>query len=124
MSGEANKALVMEYLDALSGKDKPAEIVNRYVSDADQELKEHIRGAEAAFPHYEMLREAVIAEGDIVAVRFRMQARHGATGKQVDVPGQIWYRMQDGKISQHWIVMDNQVLMQQLGAGQPEAAQA
>lgn len=71
-----------------------------------------------------MLREAVIADGDIVAIRFRMQAKHAATGTSVDVPGQIWYRVQDGKIAQHWIVMDNAILMQQLGAGQPAAAQA
>lgn len=123
MSAEANKALVMEYLNTLSGTDKPAEVVDRYVSDSDPELKQHIRDAEIAFPHYQMMREAVIADGDIVALRFRMQARHAATGKEVDVPGQIWYRMQDGKIAQHWIVMDNQVLTQQLSAAQPEATE-
>ena len=124
MSGEAAKALVIEYLDSMSGKDKPAELVDRYVSDADSELKQHIRDAEAAFPHYGLLREAVIADGDIVAIRFRMQGQHAATGKSVDVPGHIWYRVQNGQIVEHWIVMDNQALMQQLGAGQPEATQA
>lgn len=124
MSGEASKALVVEYLDVLSGTDKPAEIVDQYVSDDDRELKQHIRDAEAAFPLYEMHRDALISEGDIVAVRFTMQARHAATGNKVEVPGQIWYRVQDRKIVQHWIVMDNAVLMQQLGAGQPEAVQA
>lgn len=37
------KALVMEYLDELSGTTKPAEIVDRYVADTDAELKQHIR---------------------------------------------------------------------------------
>ena len=123
MTTEENKALVRRYLDALSGKEKPAELVNQYVAESDEDLRQHIAVAEAGFPRYELPPDDIIAEGDKVVVRATMRATHlgeffgvPATGKEVTMPLIIIYRIADGRIVEHWIQMDVFGLMQQLGA--------
>ena len=94
MSVSENKAFVSRYLDALSGKEKPAAVVDQFISEADALLKQHIAGYEAAFPRYVMDVEDMIAEANKVVVRFTFRATYGggfmdipATGQQVAVPG-------------------------------------
>ena len=60
----------------------------------EQPLKDHIAGAEAGFPKCEMLIEQMIA---------------------LDVALHITYEIEDGKIVNHWMLMDNAGIMQQLG---------
>jgi predicted ester cyclase len=121
MSVSENKELVRRYIEALSGKPKPASVINLYVND--RPLAEHIEAAEAGFPLYELLAEDLIAEGDLVAVRARMRGEHQgtfmgmpATGKQIDVALFLTYRIAGGKIVDHWMVSDNLAMLQQLGA--------
>ncbi len=123
MSTEDNKAFIRRYLEALS-KDRAAEVVNRYVTD--EELKRVIARNEAAFPHYEMVAEDMIAEGDKVMVRATMHGTHKGdlmgippTGKQVTMPAIVIYRIADDKIVEHWIQADTLGLLQQLGAIPP-----
>ena len=123
MSASDNKAFVSRYLDAINGKEKPAAVVDQFISEADAVLKQHIAGYEAAFPHYALNVEDLIAEADKVVVRFTFSATYGggfmdipATGQQVAMPGIIIYRIADGKIVEHWMHVDSAVLMQQLGA--------
>ena len=95
-------------------------MVNQYVEE--QPLRDHIAQAEAGFPKYVLEVEDMIAEGDQVAVKCRLIGTHQgeyngipATGKSVDVPFHITYRIKDGKIVDHWMVMDSMVFLQQLG---------
>ena len=125
MSTSENKAFVRRYLDAINGKDKPAAVQDQYISDADAILKQHIDGYEAAFPHYALIEEDMIAEADKVVVRCTLRATYGggfmnipATGQQIAVPGIIIYRIADGKIVEHWMQVDSAALMQQLGVQQ------
>ena len=122
MSTEANKAYVSSYLDALSGKDKPRAVQDEYIADSDEELKDHIIFFEASFPHYAVIADDMIAEGDKVSVLARFQGVHtgdllgiAPTGKEVDVPFAITYRIGGGKITQHWMSFDRMALMEQLG---------
>ena len=122
MSVSENKAFVSRYLDAINGKEKPAAVVDQFISEADALLKQHIAGYEAAFPRYALNVEDLIAEADKVVLRFTFSATYGggfmdipATGQQVAVPGIIIYRIADGKIVEHWMLVDSAVLMQQLG---------
>ena len=122
MSTSENKAFVRRYLDAINGKEKPAAVQDQFISDADAVLKQHIAGYEAAFPRYALDVEDLIAEADKVVLRFTLRATYGggfmnipATGQQVAVPGIIIYRIADGKIVEHWMLVDSAVLMQQLG---------
>jgi hypothetical protein len=120
MSIEENKDLIRRYLEALSGKPKPEEVVRLFV--VDEPLIEHIRVAEEAFPLYRLDVEEMIAEGDLVAVRVRHRGVHRGsfmgippTGREIDTPGFLTYRIEDGKIVDHWMQADNMLLMQQLG---------
>jgi predicted ester cyclase len=121
MSPEDNKAFIRRYFEAISGKDKPAAVLNRYV--ADEELKQHIARYEAAFPSYEMIAEDMIAEGDKVVVRLLFRGTHKGdlmgippTGKQVTVPFILIYRLASDKIVEQWMQGDSLGLLQQLGA--------
>jgi predicted ester cyclase len=122
MSTAENKQLIERYLEALSGNAKPPALVDQYVADADEALKQHIADAEAGFPRYEMLAEDLFAEGNKVVVRFNLHATHQgnfmgipATGREINVPGIIIYHLADGKITAHWMQIDSMAMMQQLG---------
>jgi predicted ester cyclase len=122
MSASENKAYIRRYLDAINGKEKPATVVDQFISEADALLKQHIAGYEAAFPRYALIAEDMIAEADKVVVRFTFRATYGggfmnipATEQQVAMPGIIIYRIADSKIVEHWMQVDSAALMQQLG---------
>lgn len=120
MSTQGNKDFIRKYLEALSGKPKPASIVDQYV--AEQPLKDHISAFEEACPHYSMDIEKMIAEDDLVSVIGLVKATNTgplmgmpATGKSFEVPIHITYQIANGKIVDHWMSVDNFAMMQQLG---------
>ena len=121
MSMQENKAFVRKYLEAMSGKPKPAELVNQYVDE--QPMKDHISAAEAGFPGYELEADQMIAEDDLVSVIGRFSGTHTGsfmgippTGKSFsNVPIHITYKVENGKIVDHWMLFDSANLMQQLG---------
>jgi steroid delta-isomerase-like uncharacterized protein len=121
MSVEENREFIVRYGTALSGKPKPAGVIDQYV--ADDALKEHIEVFEAAFPNYELSIDDMLAEGDKVLLRATFRGVHRnefmgipASGNQVTVPLMILYRIEGGKIVEHWMNADTLSLMQQLGA--------
>ena len=124
MSTNESRNFIQQYLAAINGVAKPPALVNQYVAADDEPLRQHIADAEVAFPYYVLFVEDLIAEHDKVVVRFRLQATHQgdfmgipATGRQVDVPGIIIYRVADQQIVEHWMQIDSMALMQQLGVG-------
>lgn len=82
------------------------------------------RMQKAAFPDMRMDVQDVIASGDRVVIRVRYTGTHGgdfmgmpATGRRVDVQLiDIMGMGEDGLCHEHWGVMDQMTLMQQLGA--------
>jgi predicted ester cyclase len=128
MSTAESRAFIQRYAEAVSGKAKPPALVNQYVADADEALKQHIAEAEAAFPNYELVADDLIVEGEKVVLRFTLRGTHRgnfmgipATGRQVNVPGIIIYRLDkdknnEAKIVEHWMQIDSMAMMQQLGA--------
>jgi predicted ester cyclase len=127
MSTAETKEFVRKYLKALSGKPKPASVIDQYV--AEQPLKDHILAAEIGFPEYFLEEVEMIAEGDKVAVKARLKGTHlgdfngiPPTGKKVDLLFHITYQIRDGKIVDHWMLLDSMELLQQLGLMQQQAA--
>ena len=115
-----NRAFVLEYLDALSGKDKTPEILARYITD--QALIEHIIFFDGAFPKYELIPDEMTCEGNRVVVRARLLGKHeGVFGdimpsyRTVNFPFVVTYTIENEKIVSHWLVADQMVLMEQLG---------
>jgi steroid delta-isomerase-like uncharacterized protein len=122
MSTAENRQVIERYLEALSGNPKPPALVNQYVADADEALKQHIADAEVAFPRYELIAEDLFAEDNKVVLRFNLHGTHQgnfmgipATGREINVPGIIIYHLADGKITAHWMQIDSMAMMQQLG---------
>ncbi len=116
---DENKAFVMEYAQALSGKPKDPALVAHYV--ADPNLAEHIAIFEAAFPCYELKAEDLIAEGDLVALRATFHGTHkgtfagiAPTGRSVSLSIIIIYKITGRKIVQHWMESNSVTLLQQL----------
>ncbi len=113
------KQFVEEYFNALSGQPKTEKLVEQYVSDPS--LKEHIRVVEAAFPGYELVPSQTVAEGDTVAVRGTFHGVHKGefagvqpTGKSVSGDLMIFYRVNEGRIAEHWLQMDMAGLVERL----------
>lgn len=116
-----NLQVIREYLGALSGQAKTEAIISRFVTDPA--LKEHIRQAEAAFPLYRIDVAQLIGEGDTVALRGMFRgvqkgefAGVPATGRTVSADLMLFYRLEDAKIVEHWMVLDTAALMAQLTA--------
>jgi predicted ester cyclase len=112
-------ALITEYLRALSGRSKPSDLVQKYV--ADPALAQHIAEVEAAFPNYEIVVQDTVAERDLVVVRGTFHGTHRGPFAGIDPTGNvvsagliIIYRIENGRIAQHWMQFDRLALIQQL----------
>ena len=118
-----NKEFVLEYLNAISGKEKTAETMAHYITD--QGLIEHIIFFDGAFPKYEMIADEMISEGNKIMVRARLIGKHeGVFGdimpsyRSVNFPFVVTYVIENQKIVSHWLIADQMVLMEQLGVEQ------
>lgn len=114
-----NQKLINDYLRALSGQPKPPELVSQYV--AGGKLAEHIAEIEAAFPQYEIVTEQMLGERDLVTVRGTFSGVHRGvfagiepTGREVSAGLIIIYRIENGRIAEHWMQFDLFTLLQQL----------
>jgi predicted ester cyclase len=83
----------------------------------------YLRGS---FPDRYDKVENIAAEGDMVAMLFRLSGTHKgnfygieATGKKIDVYEAGVFRLADGKITEAWFMADEAGLLKQLGAKLP-----
>ena len=114
------KTFIQEYFEAISGKPKTMDLINKYVSD--EHLAGHIMDYENSFPCYELIAEDMICEDDKIAVRARVKGEHKGqlmgyppTGKTIDIPLSVIYQIEEDKIAKGWIFVDHMELMTQLG---------
>lgn len=114
-----NKEWVLAYFQALSGRSKSEDLLDRYITDP--ELKHHIRTVETAFPFYELIPHQIVADSDLVAARCTFRGVHKGefagiqpTGKPVSVDFMIFYRIHDGRVAEHWMQMCIGDLLNQL----------
>ena len=84
-----------------------------------------------AFPGLEVSVDDAISEGDKVAARCTVRARHegdglgfAATSRPVEFNGITFLRVRDGKIVEAWNNFDFMAMFQQLGALRLDAAPA
>lgn len=76
----------------------------------------------AAFPDHHATIEDVVSEGDRVVTRTVIRGTHAgplgnilATGKEVAIHVIDIWRVADGQLVEHWGIVDNLGMMQQLG---------
>lgn len=132
MSGEANKDLVIRFVEAfwsngemraIGGLMAPDATIHQPEVGGTAGLMAFNRALRTAFPDWHSTPEELIAEGDRVAERWTGRGTHrGAfqgvppTGRRVEVPGVVFYRIADGKIVEFRGSFDMMRMMQQLGA--------
>lgn len=126
MNAQDVRQFMQRYFEAVAADINSA--VQKYVSD--EKLVEHARFFQSGFPGYQIEPIETVAEGNKFAVYALFRGTHrGAimglepTGKEVSVPFMIMYIVEDEKIVDHHIVINEMGLLQQLGA-MPEAASA
>lgn len=127
---DANKALVRRFFTAVENGDFDVfdEIVAENYDDhlpgqspGRETLKSYFRSLRAAFPDLRLPISQIIAEGDRVAVLNSVQGTHrGAflgiapAGRRVDAPAFQLYRVEGGRLAEHWEVADFATLLKQL----------
>jgi steroid delta-isomerase-like uncharacterized protein len=134
MSAEENKALVRRFVEEFWNKGNTATADELMAPDAEihmptgemvdpDGLKSFAGTWRQSFPDWHSTFEELIAEGDRVAERWTGRGKHRGelqgippTGKRVDVPGSVFYRIVEGKIVEFRGQLDMMSLMQQLGA--------
>ena len=134
MSAEENKALVRRFVEEFWNEGNTAAADELMASDAvihlptgevlnPNELKIFVGTWRESFPDWHSTFEELIAEGDRVAERWTGRGTHlgelqgiPPTGKRVEVPGSVFYRIAGGKIVEFRGQLDMMSLMQQLGA--------
>ncbi len=137
-SEEHNKDVVREYLDAFNNQDRDA-LAETVADDVvEHGPREEIRGLDEfldnpwqnlqAFPDYAGTTDAMLADGDMVAVRYTISGTHegqyygiNGTGRSVEWTGMAMYRIEDDEISEIWLEEDRLGLLDQLGVLDPPA---
>jgi steroid delta-isomerase-like uncharacterized protein len=134
MSIEQNRTVVCRYYDEvlnagdLSAIDDLA--TDGYVEndpfpgqgDGRADLRRRAETLRGAFAPCTFTIEDVVAEGDRVVVRWRSRGTHSgeflgmpATGRSFDIAGIDIHRVTDGRMAEHWHVVDQLSQLQQLG---------
>ena len=134
MVGEENKAFVRLFEEEFWNKGNLAAADELMTADARivlpgmgqvdaTTLKAFAASLRGAFPDWYSTTDELIAEGDGVAERWTGRGTHqrafqgiAPTGRQVTVPGFVFYRIVAGKITEFRGLFDALDLMQQLGA--------
>jgi predicted ester cyclase len=85
-----------------------------------------LRGFLAAFPDLHATEQDMVAEGDLVAVRFVVEATHKGdllgippTGRRVRWDAVDVYRIVNGKVVEEWASDDMAAILHQVGAYSP-----
>ncbi|MFB6251743.1 MAG: ester cyclase [Halobellus sp.] len=136
---DENKALVREYLDAFNDRDH--ERMREMLADdvVEHGAHEELRGTDEiidfleahfeTFPDYSGTAEDIIAEDDLVTVRYSVYGTHTGeyrdvepTGHKTSWSGTAIYRIEDDKIAEIWVEEDRLGMLEQLEAVGPQEA--
>jgi steroid delta-isomerase-like uncharacterized protein len=131
MSADDNKAAVRRfYEEVFNGRNlevidqllTPDAVDHTFDSQGVEASKQFFRTVHQAFPDLRVEVQDMIADGEFVAARVTYSGTHQgefvgipATGRQVEVSGVDFLRMQDGRQAEHWGGPDMASLLQQLG---------
>ena len=137
MTTEADKALVRRFVEEFWSKGNlaaadelmaPDAVIHQPAVGGVAGLKAFNTTIRAAFPDWYATAEELIVEGDRVAERWTGRGTHrgefqgiAPTGKQVAVPGVVFYRIRDGRIIEFRGSFDMLSMLQQLGVARPAA---
>ena len=134
MPFEENKALVRRFVDEFWNQGNTTAADELMTADATivlpgrgqvskESFKAFALALRGAFPDWYSTLEELIAEDDRVGERWTGRGTHqgefqgiAPTGRQVAVPGFVFYRVTSGKIAEFRGLLDGLALLEQLGA--------
>ena len=142
MSVDENKMVVRRFVEEVQGQHKldlaeelmSSKMVDHYfetqgiphTENAVKEFNKFYSNLLAAFPDITAVIHHQVAEGDLVATYKTLYGTHKGefrgiqpTGKKIALDLMDFFRLTDGKIVEHWAVIDFMNLMRQLGAVSP-----
>jgi predicted ester cyclase len=111
----------VEHAAAPFAQDAPGKV------NGPQAMRQTAEWLLAQFPDLHMSVEAMVAEGDTVAVRILSEGTNlgplnglmPPTGKGFSAHQSHWFRVEDGKLVEHWATREDLPTMLQLGIIQP-----
>jgi steroid delta-isomerase-like uncharacterized protein len=138
MTTDDNKALVLRFFDEVINQRQVASIdqfvtpgggVNHTVpAGMPQQGSQMLALYLTAFPDAQATVEDLLADGDKVVARVSIHGTHqgpfrgmAPTGKPITVMGVHIFRIENGKLAEHWGLMDRLSALQQLGVVPPLA---
>jgi steroid delta-isomerase-like uncharacterized protein len=143
MSAETNKAVVRRYFEEVWDRGNLRVIDELVDPDFDghpagsspdfgrgiEGQRQFVMTYREAFPDLHMQIEEMVADGDLVAVRWSGSGTHQGelmgmppSGKQAHVTGMFITRVKDGKLMETWGNFDALGMLQQIGAIPTERA--
>lgn len=133
MSTEQNKNIVRRYIEEVWNKQNLGVIeeflAENYIDHSlpsefkgREGVKQWVRAVSGSFDEQTIIEDQV-TEGDKSILRLTMRLTHcgewrgiPATGKQVEIKGYRTYRLEEGKIVEHWALIDGDSLERALQA--------
>lgn len=132
---EKNTAVVRQYLSEIVSRGDLSvidQLVSSRVVFTSPYTPEPIQGIEGfkqmiqmlhtAFPDMQLVEQAQVAEGDLVASRWVVSGTHSGdfmgykpSGRRYEITGMSFYRLADGKIVEGWVNDDSLGMLRQLG---------
>ena len=128
---EKNKAIVIRDGEEVWNKGDMAAVDELFASDyvrhtagqpdlqGREALKQHVKAIHTAWPDFHCTPEIMVAEGDKVAVRWRITGTHQGTawgipptGNKTDFVSVIFHRIAGGKVVEEWEVNETAMLLQ------------
>lgn len=131
----ANKELVRRHQEEIWNKGNMAAIDEFYAPDfvghfpfgesvGREGLRKQVASHRAAFPDWTEQIEEILAEGDLVAIRFTSRGTQrgefrgiSPTGRSVTIGEAAIFRIADGRIAEQWVFPDVGSLLEQLENG-------
>jgi len=133
-ASDANKQLVRDYFTAFLKADN--DCWTKHIAPSfrrhDPGLPFEVIGPEGVkrlavallpgIPDMELPIADLVAEGEKVLARLRVKGTHGGdlmgvppTGRKIDIAVMDLFQIRDGKLIEHWALLDNLGLLRQIG---------
>jgi predicted ester cyclase len=119
---EENKAMVRRLVEAINTGDDDEAVEELFTPRAARRVKRLFAEFRSAFPDWSEEIVELVAEGDMVAGRFRCSGTHlgeflgeAPTGRHMEVEEVFFLRGQDGRFVDFWALEDSLGRMRQLG---------
>ena len=129
MSLSTNKALVKSFIESVFNNHNLSAI-EKYLADTikgKEGFRQSLSSQFKAFPDIHVNIEHIVAENDLVVVFLDFTVTHRGefqgmppTNKPVNIRSADLYRIKNEKIVEHWDVVDQLDLLQQIGATPPQ----